>query len=70
MTGTAGQKRVPVSFLKTLNVSIPPLADQEKFANIVQKLEKLKEKQRESEEELNNLFNSLMQRAFKGELVQ
>ncbi len=70
MTGTAGQKRVPVSFLKTLNLSIPPLADQEKFANIVQKVEKLKERQRKSEEELNNLFNSLMQRAFKGELVQ
>lgn len=70
MTGTAGQKRVPTSFLKTINVSIPPLANQEKFAEIVQKVEKLKEKQRKSEEELNNLFNSLMQKAFKGELVQ
>jgi hypothetical protein len=29
----------------------------------------MKEKQRESEKELNNLFNSLMQRAFRGELV-
>lgn len=35
---------------------------------LVQKVEKLKEKQRESEKELDNLFNSLMQKAFRGEL--
>jgi len=33
-----------------------------------QKVENLKEKQRESEKQLSNLFNSLMQRAFRGEL--
>lgn len=41
---------------------------QQKFADIVQKVEKLKEKQRESEKELDNLFNSLMQRVFNGKL--
>lgn len=67
-TGTAGQKRVPVSFLKNLGVSVPSLELQQKFADVVQKVEKLKEKQRESEKELDNLFNSLMQKAFRGEL--
>lgn len=70
MTGTAGQKRVPVSFLKNLRISVPTMPRQYKFADIVQKVEKLKEKQRESEKELDNLFNSLMQRAFKGDLFK
>lgn len=70
MTGTAGQKRVPVSFLKNFDVSVPSLTQQQKFADIVKKVEKLKEKQRKSEEELNNLFNSLMQKAFRGGINQ
>jgi uncharacterized protein (UPF0335 family) len=37
---------------------------------LVEKVERLREKQRESEKELENLFQSLKQRAFKGELVQ
>jgi len=55
--------------LKSLKLAIPLIEEQQKFANLVQKVEKLKEKQSESENELNNLFNSLMQRAFRGELV-
>jgi len=39
------------------------------FAELVQKTEALKEKQKESKQELENLFNSLMQKAFKGELT-
>lgn len=37
------------------------------FSNLVQKAEQMKEKQKASENALHNLFNSLMQRAFKGE---
>ena len=48
---------------------IPPLSLQGQFAEIVNKTEALKEKQKQSEQELENLFQSLMQRAFKGELV-
>ena len=69
MTGTAGQKRVPVSFLQNLKVSVPPVKKQQKFADLAQKVEALKTKQRQSEQELNNLFDSLMQKAFRGELV-
>jgi len=66
MTGTAGQKRVPASFFKNFKIAVPPLSLQQKFADIVQKVEILKEKQKESERELDNLFNCLMQKAFKG----
>lgn len=54
--------------LKSLKFAIPPMHLQQKFVGIVQKVEKLKEKQRESQKELTNLFHSLMQRAFRGEL--
>lgn len=37
---------------------------------IVQKIELLKEKQKESSDDINILFDALMQKAFKGELVK
>ena len=54
--------------LGELNVIIPPRELQEKFIKIVNDMEIIKKKQINSCEELNNLFNSLMQRAFNGEL--
>lgn len=59
-----------VSDNDVLRISIPvsPVFDQQKFADLVQKVERLKEKQKQSETQLQNLFNSLMQRAFRGEL--
>jgi type I restriction enzyme S subunit len=45
----------------------PPLSEQQKFAALVEKVEVLRTRQRQSELELENLFNSLMQRAFRGE---
>ena len=68
MTGTAGQKRVPTDFLKNFRVPIPPLPLQNQFAEIVEKVEKIKERQKDSTKEINDLFNALMQKAFKGEL--
>jgi type I restriction enzyme S subunit len=50
-------------------ITVPPLEAQQKFAVLVDRVESLRAKQRESEQELDNLFNSLMQRAFRGELV-
>jgi len=43
---------------------------QKTFAAIVEKVEKLKEKQKKSKEELNVMFDSLMKQAFNGELVK
>lgn len=57
------------SNLGRVEVLVPPITFQQQFAELVQKTETLKEKQKESEVELENLFNSLMQKAFKGELI-
>ena len=51
-----------------LIVPVPPIHLQNKFSDIVHQVELLKAKYKESEKELDNLFGSLMQRAFKGEL--
>jgi len=51
-------------------IPLPPLPLQQKFANIVEHVEGLKEKQKKSKDELNLLFDALMQKAFNGELVK
>ncbi|MBN2483983.1 MAG: restriction endonuclease subunit S [Candidatus Omnitrophica bacterium] len=63
----SGQPKITQKPLEKLKVILPPLPQQKKFATLVQKVESLKQKQKESEKELNNLFNSLMQEAFQGE---
>ncbi len=52
-----------------LDIIKPPLSLQQEFAALVEKVEVMRAKQRESERELEQLFGSLMQRAFSGELV-
>lgn len=52
---------------KTLLISPPPDLQKE-FANIVIKIEKLKENYIDSLQELENFYNSLSHKAFKGEL--
>jgi len=53
---------------KKFYIPIPPIELQTKFANIVIKTESLKEQYKNSLQELENLYGSLSQRAFKGEL--
>lgn len=65
----SGFKMANLSFVRGMDIPVSPIELQQKFAKIVQKVEKLKEKQHKSEKELNNLFDSLMQKAFKGELI-
>jgi type I restriction enzyme S subunit len=69
MTGSAGQKRVSTNFFNLLKVPVPPIELQEKFAKIVEKVEELKNIEKKSLIESENLFDSLMQKAFKGELI-
>jgi len=52
-----------------LDIIVPPFSLQQKFASIVEHVEKMKEKQQKSKEKIDEMFNSLMQRAFNGELV-
>jgi restriction endonuclease S subunit len=62
------QSGVNLSDLRQLPVIIPPKQLQSEFADIVQKTELLKAQYETSLQELENLYASLSQRAFKGEL--
>lgn len=55
--------------LKKLKVLIPPIELQNQFANRIEVIEKQKQQAQQSLEKSEELFNSLLQKAFKGELV-
>jgi type I restriction enzyme S subunit len=54
--------------VKSLVVPIPPLPLQQRFAQIVQRFERLRAQQQEAERQAEYLFQSLLHRAFRGEL--
>ena len=63
----SGIPNIPsVSVLKQLQFMTPPIELQNKFAQIVEHVEAQKQKNELVIEQMNNLFNSLSQRAFKG----
>jgi len=51
-----------------IELPIPPLNLQEAYSSKFKKLIELKRTLIKSEKKLNNLFNALLQKAFKGEL--
>lgn len=63
-------KRLTLTKINALPILIPPFALQTQFAQIVEKTEALKSQYQQSLQELENLYGSLSQRAFKGELVK
>lgn len=64
----SAQKNINLRILNELEIPIPPIDLQNKFAEIVEKTEAEKEKLQQSLTQLENNFNSIMQKAFKGEL--
>ena len=68
MKGSAGQKRVPKDFFDRYKVVAPSIALQNQFAERVQAIEAQKAQAQASLAQAEDLFNSLLQRAFKGEL--
>lgn len=54
--------------LSNLNIILPPIELQNQFADFVNQVDKLKSQMEVSLKELEDNFNSLMQKAFKGEL--
>lgn len=61
-------KRVNLKSIRKLRIPIPPTQQQEKFAGRIAKNEDQLAQQRTCCDVLDNLFNSLVQRAFRGEL--
>lgn len=69
-TGTSGSmKNISKEKFLKLSVLDVTLEQQNKFAQIVEKVEAQKQKNEQVIEQMDNLFNSLSQRAFKGELI-
>lgn len=65
---TSGQLNLTLEICKNIEIPLPSLELQNKFAKIVENVEAQKQKNELVIEQMNNLFNSLSQRAFKGEL--
>lgn len=60
-------KMINLQYLKKLSVILPAIIFQNEFVMKVEKIEKLKAKQIKSKEEIDNLFNGLMQKYFAGD---
>ena len=68
-TGSAGSMpNISKDKLNSLQIPLPPLPLQEKFAEIVQKFERVRRQQREATRQAEHLFQTLLHRAFRGEL--
>ncbi len=62
-------RRVVLKDIKTIKIPLPPLSKQKQLAKKVKLVYALKKQQKQSEQEINMLFDSLLQKAFKGGLV-
>ena len=62
------KKNIAAKDIKKVITPIPPIELQNKFADFVKQVDKLKFEMEKSLKELEDNFNSLMQKAFKGEL--
>ena len=60
--------RLNLTMLRQIKVLYPPIELQNQFADFVKQVDKLKFEMEKSLKELEDNFNSLMQKAFKGEL--
>ena len=64
MTGSAGQRRVPASFLENYQISLPPIDLQNQFAAFVAEVDKSKVEVQKALDQTQLLFDSLMQQYF------
>ena len=60
--------QISIPLLESVKVPLPPIELQNQFANFVKQVDKLKFEIEKSLKELEDNFNSLMQKAFKGEI--
>ena len=63
-------KSLNQTILGNITVIVPPIEEQNKFAKIVEKVEAQKQNNELVIEQMDNLFNSLSQRAFKGDMAK
>jgi type I restriction enzyme S subunit len=63
------QKHFNIGAIKALKIPVPPIELQNRFAQIVEKTDVLKTQYQQSLHELEDLYGSLSQKAFRGELT-
>lgn len=59
MTGTAGQKRVPVDFLKRYEIPLPPLPEQKRISAILDKADAIRRKRQQAIQLADDLLRSV-----------
>lgn len=69
MTLRAAQPHINAEQVSSIEVPKPPLELQRKFAKFIEKLHVLQEEQNQSAQEINELFQSLMYKAFRVDLA-
>lgn len=67
-TRTAGQSGVNLELLGNIIVPIPPVTRQLEISRTLQSIDAISSKSKLFYQDANSLFNSLVQRAFRGEL--
>ena len=65
-----GQTKPGLNFeqIRSFEIPCPPMQKQQKFAQIIHKFERLRAQQREAQRQVEHLFQTLLHRAFRGEL--
>jgi len=66
---SAGQYNINTNGLKAIQFIVPPVNLQRKFATIVHKINYLTVQQKKSQQEIDNLFNLLLERAIGGKKI-
>lgn len=64
MTGSGGQRRVPRHFLESLEIPLPPLAEQRRIAAILDKADALRSNRQEALAQLDRLAQSIFVEMF------
>lgn len=65
---TAGQSGTNLELLRKLEIPIPPVEEQDKITASLNRIDSYIDNAAKHQSEANDLFNSLVQRAFKGDL--
>lgn len=66
--GHTSMLNISMKKFQSLDLIVPDMEVQDKFCTIIEKVESLKEKYQSNLQKLENLYGSLSQKAFKGEL--
>lgn len=67
-TRGAAQQKINLTIFKSIRFPLPDLSAQNQFVEIVKTVEQTKFQQIKSRNEIENLYDSLLQKAFRGEL--